>query len=408
MFAIKRELKLNNKEAGYLAGCAGYSRFVYNFGLAMAKGSWSFEGVRAGDSKRITAIKKVFTGYTKKQPEYAWCNQYSSRIYQNAFRDLATAFSRWRNPELKAEMPTFKKKRHSCSFTVDSSNGKVLVSAGKSIKIPTLGIYRLKEAIPFNCVSQTFTVSKEAGKWFVSFRVPACPLPAMQHTEKAVGIDLGVKCFATLSSGESVDSPAQLKTAKAKLKRIQWRNRNKVQGNRKLKQRASNNAQRYYQRLRKQHKRVSSIREDFLQKTTTTLAKTYRRIAIEDLNVSGMMANHKLADAISNLGFYRFRELLTYKQIYHGFELTVIDRWFPSSKTYSKCGHKQPMQLKERIYRCVEITIHRLIASTAAINILNWPKVPTLPMAIGIRTTVDTVAPTPVAETVIEQLNLFV
>ena len=175
MFAIKRELKLNNKEAGLCAGSAGYSRFVYNFGRDMMMQSWGFEDIKASDAKRLGAIKKVFTNHTKKQPDYAWCNGYSSRIYQNAFRDLATAFSRWRNPELKAEMPTFKKKRHQCSFTVDSSGGKVLVPAGKTIKIPTLGTFRLKEAIPFTCVSQTFTVSRDAGKWYVSFMVSGLP-----------------------------------------------------------------------------------------------------------------------------------------------------------------------------------------------------------------------------------------
>ena len=137
----------------------------------------------------------------------------------------------------------------------------------------------------------------------------------MQHTEQKTGIDLGVKTFATLANGETIETPASIKKAKLKLARLQWRNRNKVSGNRKLKQRSSNNAHRYYQQLRKAHKHIANIREDFLQKTTTTLAKTYQHIQIEDLNVSGMMANHKLSEAIGLLGFYRFRELLTYKQL---------------------------------------------------------------------------------------------
>ena len=407
MYGIKRELDPNNKQASFFAGSAGYSRFVYNYGLGMVLGSWDFEGVEAGDSKRVDAIRKVFTNYTKKSPEYAWCNQYSSRIYQNAFRNLKTAFTRWRNPDLKAEMPQFKKKRHHCSFTVDSSGGGLWVSAGKSIKLPTLGIFRLKEAIPYNCISQTFTVSREAGKWYVSFMVKACPLPTMKHTEQATGIDLGVKCFATLSDGESIHAPQSLKTAKTKLRRLQYRNRNKVLGNRRLKVRASSNAHRYYQQLRKQHKHIANIREDFLQKTTTTLAKTYQRIQIEDLNVKGMIANHKLAEAISSLGFYRFRALLNYKQVFHGFELAVIDRWFASSKTCSDCGYKQPMPLKERTYHCGHCGMKKDRDHNAAINILNWPIIKTLPVASGIRTIADTVAPTPVVDAIIEQLNLF-
>ena len=413
MFAIKRELKLNNKEATFFAGCAGYSRFIYNYGLNLVMRSWDFENVKASDSKRIAAIKKVLTNITKKNPDFAWMSQYSSRIYQNAFISLNRAFANWRDPKLKAEMPTLKKKRHQCSFTVDSSSGKVLVSTGKRIKIPTLGTYRLKEAIPFDCVSQTFTVSREADKWFVSFMVQACPLPAMQHTEQRVGIDLGVKTFATLSDGTTIETPESIKKVKAKLGKLQWRNRNKVIGNRKLKIKSSRNALKYFQQLRKQHKHIANVREDFLQKQTTKLAQQFQEIKIEDLNVSGMIANHKLAEAISLLGFFRFRELLSYKQSFHGFLLTLVDRWFPSSKTCSVCGHKQPMPLKERVYHCGGCG-HKMDRDfNAAINLERWPDVPTLPMAIGIRTPVDKKELSPLAtpkgkEAGIEQLSLFV
>ena len=88
MYAIKRELKLNNKEKSFFAGCAGFSRFVYNHGLSLLKATWNIPEISGGDSKRLDAIKKVFTNITKKQTGYLWTNKYSSRIYQNAFRDL--------------------------------------------------------------------------------------------------------------------------------------------------------------------------------------------------------------------------------------------------------------------------------------------------------------------------------
>ncbi|MDJ0661949.1 MAG: RNA-guided endonuclease TnpB family protein [Crocosphaera sp.] len=115
---------------------------------------------------------------------------------------------------------------------------------------------------------------------------------------------------------------------------------------------ASKNAVKYYQKLRKKHKKITNIREDFLQKTTTLLAKTYQHILVEDLNIKGMMANHKIGSALSSLGLYRFRELLSYKQESCGFLLTIVDRWFPSSKTCSVCGNIQDMPLKERVYHC--------------------------------------------------------
>ncbi|EGJ33482.1 MULTISPECIES: RNA-guided endonuclease TnpB family protein [Moorena] len=372
MYAIKRELKVNHKQANWLAQCAGFSRFVYNYGLGMMKASWEFDHVKASDSKRLNAIKKVFTNVTKKSTELAWCNKYPSRIYQNAFRNLAKALSRWRDPKLKAQMPKFKTKRHQCSFTVDDCNGKRLLFAGKQINIPTLGWFRLKEGIPYNCISQTFTISREVGKWFISFKIDACPVPAIKHTQQKVGIDLGVKCFATLSDRTQIETPESIKKAKTKLSKLQWRNRKKVLGNGQTKTKPSQNALTYYGRLRKQHKHLANIREDFLQKETTRLAQTYQEILIEDLNVLGMLANHKLAEAISLLGFYRFRELLTYKQEFHGFKLTLVDRWFPSSKTCHKCGHKQNMPLKERVYICGGCGNLEDRDLNAAINIERW------------------------------------
>ncbi|NEQ16198.1 MAG: IS200/IS605 family element transposase accessory protein TnpB, partial [Moorea sp. SIO3E2] len=231
---------------------------------------------------------------------------------------------------------------------------------------------QIKGGIPYNCISQTFTISREVGKWFISFKIDACPVPAIKHTQQKVGIDLGVKCFATLSDRTQIETPESIKKAKTKLSKLQWRNRKKVLGNGQTKTKPSQNALTYYGRLRKQHKHLANIREDFLQKETTRLAQTYQEILIEDLNVLGMLANHKLAEAISLLGFYRFRELLTYKQEFHGFKLTLVDRWFPSSKTCHKCGHKQNMPLKERVYICGGCGNLEDRDLNAAINIERW------------------------------------
>lgn len=402
MYAIKRELKLNNKQISYFCQCAGYSRFVYNFGLRMIRDSWSFTEVKASDSKRLDAIRKVFTNHVKTRPEFNWCNSLSSRIYQHAFRALGDAFSRWRKG--LSGIPVFKSKRHHCSFTVDASNGLRLISAGKTIKIPTLGTYRLKEAIPYSCMSQTFTISREAGKWFVSFMVNADRIPEMKHTASVVGIDLGIKCFATLSDGSVIESPKSIKQAKSKLRLFQFRNRNKQIGNRRKGIKTSKSGEKYFQSLRKKHFHIANIREDFLQKETTRLAKTYQEIKIEDLNVSGMMANRKLSEAIGTLGLYRFRRLLGYKQTFHGFLLTIIDRFFPSSRMCCDCGHKQNMPLQERVYRCGGCGSVKDRDFNASKNIERWP---TLPMAIGISTPRDCEGPTPQVELGIKQLSLF-
>ncbi len=116
MYSVKLELKLNNKERSRLAGCAGFARFVYNFGLALLTQSWAWTDVKVGDSKRLGAIEKVFTKYVKTKPEYAWMNEYLSAIYSQAFRHLRDAIKRWRSG--LSGFPQFKRKRDRDSFTV--------------------------------------------------------------------------------------------------------------------------------------------------------------------------------------------------------------------------------------------------------------------------------------------------
>ena len=156
-----------------MVACAGYARFVYNYGLNMVNGTKDItkvnkrgKEVNFSYSQRINEAKKVFTNYVKTQGEYAWTNNYSSRIYQSAFQHLGGAFKRYK--EGTSKYPRFKCKKGKQSFTVYDGNGKVAVKAGHKIKIPTLGTFRLCEPVPYRTASQTFTISKTGEKWFVS------------------------------------------------------------------------------------------------------------------------------------------------------------------------------------------------------------------------------------------------
>ncbi|MEO1372753.1 MAG: RNA-guided endonuclease TnpB family protein [Cyanobacteria bacterium J06635_10] len=349
MYAIKVELKLNNTEKTLMRKHCGFSRLIYNYGLTLMLGLASNE-VKGGITKKLAAIKKVLTNYTKKQPENSWMNFMSSRVYQNAFIALKSAYSRWRKGLGKA--PRFKRKKDSMSFTVDSCNGKVILDRGKRIKIPKVGIFRLKEELPCSYATQTFTISEKAGRWYVSFSIDAEKLPPLFHPKDTVGIDIGIKTFATLSDGTTYDAPKPLKKAKIKLAKKQWRNRRKQLGNRRFGIKSSNKAKKYFADLRKIHAAIAHQRSDFLHKLTTLLTKKYKTIRIEDLNVSGMLANHKLAGAISDLGFYEFRKQLIDKASDYCCTIELLDRWYPSSKLCSNCGHKQDMPLKERVYKC--------------------------------------------------------
>jgi len=385
MYALKLELKLNNKERYALKGCAGFRRFVYNFGLALVKDSWNL-GIKGSDSKKIDSAKKILTNDLMKQEQYKWMKLYPSTIYQSAFQDLKDAFSRWRKGQNK--LPVFKAKKDKQSFTVYKSSGTYLEKGkpalpftnrqvlvlGKRITIPSLGKFRLKEQIPFICSAQTFHISREADKWYVSFVVDAEKLPPLLHeVVEPTGIDLGVKTFATLSDGQTYDAPKPMKRAKTKLAKIQWRNRRKQLGDRKQGIKASKNAHKYYRKLAAHHARIASQRCDFLQKTTTEISQKYAHIRIEDLNVQSMIANHKLSAAISDLGFYEFRRQLEYKAPMFGTRVELVDRWYPSSKKCNKWHHIQPMPLVERVFVCGKCgyTISRDLG--AAINLKHAP-----------------------------------
>lgn len=364
MFAIKRELKLNKVETSQMRGMAGFKRFVYNYGLDLIQASWDFTDVKASDSIRIDTIKKVFTSVTMQKPENAWMKSYPSTIYQSAFKNLKKAFERWRKGI--TEFPKKKSKKKGDSFTVYKTSGvypekgkpalaftnRVTIEPGKQIKLPGLKTFRLKERIDFICSSQTFTVTRIADRWFVSFMLDVDKLPPLLHPVEKIGVDLGVKVLATCSDGSKYDMPITTKRAKTKLGKLQWRNRNKVLGNKKLKIRPSKNARKYYKNLSRQHARIANIRQDTTQKMTTDLSRKAYRIRIEDLNVSGMIANHKMASAVSNNCFYEIRRQLTYKQTHYGTKIELVHRWYPSSKTCSKCQHIQPMKLSDRVFQC--------------------------------------------------------
>ena len=212
-------------------------------------------------------------------------------------------------------------------------------------------------------MSQTFTILKEGSRWFVSFCVDAERLP-VQQSESSVGIDVGINSFATLSNQQVFDAPKPLKQAKTKLVTLQRQASKQVRG--------SQNQRKTYNKISRLHARIARIRLDFLHKLTTYLAQTFKLIKIENLKVQGMMANHKLAGAISDLGFYELKRELDYKCQMYGATLVLVYQWFPSSKTCSNCGNKKDMPLSVRIFDCPACGISLDRDLNASLNILNW------------------------------------
>lgn len=363
MFALKRALKLNKNEATLVVKHAGFRRVAFNMGLSLRSQMYG-EG-KFSDSKVINEIKKILTDRVKKQLGFAGMNQLSSRVYQNALIDLKDAFSKYRLGQ--SGHPTFASRRSGQSFTVDSSKGKVVLDAGYTLKIPTLGTFRLHEPLDCGLVSQTFTISKEGSRWFVSFCVDAERLP-VQQPKKILGVDRGIKSFATLSEAEGsnhqvFDAPKPLKQTKTKLATLQRQASTQA--------RASNNQRKTYARISRLHAGISCVRKDFLNKLTTYLAKSFKLIKIGDLNVKGMRANHKLAQAISGQGFYEFKRQLTYNCLRYMATRVLVDRGFPSSLTCSNSGQKQDRQLSIITYNCQSGGVSIDLDLNVSINILN-------------------------------------
>jgi putative transposase len=183
-----------------------------------------------------------------------------------------------------------------------------------------------------------------ANRWFISFKIDV----ERQTTDKyidGIGVDLGVKNLATLSTGEVIEGSKSYRKHEKKLARLQYLNRHKVKG--------SNNWKKAQKQIAKLHFKIANIRKDTLHKLTTYLSKNHGKIVIEDLNVSGMLANRKLAKAVQDMGFYQFRRQLDYKTQLYGAELILADRWFPSSKTCSNFGYKkESLSLTERVFEC--------------------------------------------------------
>ena len=346
-----------------MAQCAGYGRFVYNYGLNMVNGTKDMtkvnklgQEVHFSYSQRINEAKKVFTNYVKNQPENAWTNSYSSRIYQSAFKHLGEAFKRYK--EGTSKYPKLKRKKDRQSFTVYDGNGKVTIRAGKKIKIPTLGTFYLWESVPYTTASQTFTISRTGEKWFVSFSMEADKLPVHplldERPQEFKGIDIGIKQFATIASSEensTISLPESIKFEQLKLAKFQWRNRQKQLGGKG--QPLSKNGIKYYKKLAKYHGRITNMRRDFIEKTTTELAGEYKHVCLENLNVKGMMQNGKLAASIARQGFYEFRQRLTTKIVASGGSVVLADQWFPSSKACHNCGHiDKELTLSNRTFNC--------------------------------------------------------
>jgi putative transposase len=343
LLGFKTELKLNNLQRTQLAKHAGVARHAFNWGLALTKQILDHNQDNPENKIKFPSaidLHKWLVALVKS--DNLWYYESSKCAPQYALAHLRDAWSRCFNKQLKTKPPKFKKKGRNDSFTLD---GTIKVVDHYKIQVPKIGILKTYERLPFGYEPKNVTISRKADRWYISYRIEVEPQTIPKQLE-TVGVDLGVKTLAYLSSGIVFQGAKAYKLYEKRLSRLQWLNRRKVIG--------SSNWRKAQIKIARLHAKIANIRKDTLHKLTTYLAKNHSFIVIEDLNVSGMLKNGKLSKAIADMGFYEFRRQLEYKCNLYGSELIVAERWFASSKTCSNCGwHNRDLKLSDRWFLCI-------------------------------------------------------
>ena len=343
--AYKYRIYPTDKQKQLLAQTFGCVRFVYNWALRLRTDAYYKDQQRIGyheTSARLTALKK--------QPKYAFLNDVSSVPTQQALRHLDRGFRHFF--EGRAKYPIFKKKHgdQAAEYTTSAFrwDGKHLTLA----KMETPLAIRWSRPLPEGCKPTAVTVTKDAaGRYFVSLLVEEeiAPFP---HIEKAIGLDLGIKSMVVTSDGQTYGNPRFFARDEKKLAKAQRRLAKKRKG--------SKNREKARRKVARIHARIQDRRRDYQQKLSTQLIRENQTICVESLAVKNMVKNHCLAKAMSDVGWGEFVRQLDYKAAWYGRTLIKIDRFYPSSKRCSACGHiLASLSLDTRAWTCPECgTVH--------------------------------------------------
>jgi putative transposase len=321
---------------------------------------------RYATERRGTSYRETDAALTamKRRPELAWLNEVASVPLQQTLRHQHKAFQAFFAG--RARFPRFKSRRGRQAATYTRRafrwrDGRLwLAKTSRPLRL----VWSWPDVDPATLDPSTVTVARDPdGRWYVTLHVQVAdpaPLPA---TGRAVGIDLGITDFAVLSTGERLANPRHLERKAANLARYQRRMARKRNG--------SNNRRKAAAKVARAHRKVRAARTDFLHRTSTRVVREHDLLVIEDLNVAGMVGNRRLARAISDSGWGAFRAMLAYKAERAGRRLVVLDRWYPSSKTCSGCGHVlATLSLGTRTWRCPACGARHDRDTNAAKNLL--------------------------------------
>lgn len=353
----KIELIPNNKAKTYFKKAFGCSRLAYNWGLA----KWQ-EYYKQGIKKTHLDLKKEFNAIKKEQFPFVYgVSKYAT---QQPFTHLNLAFNKFFRDlkQGKLSYPKFKKKKdNQGSFYLGGDIAKI-INKDKAfyLHIPNLGYVKMRENLRFKGKINSITLCQKANKYYASFSIEISDDEFHQthkqalNSHQALGIDMGLNSFVSLSNGLEIKAPKPLDKLTRKLikvsRQLSKKQHPKTKGDSTKK---SNNYKKQSIKLGKLHTKITNIRSDFLHKLTTILIRHYAYFGIENLNIQGMMKNHHLAKAISDVSFYEFKRMLTYKAGYYKRVVIEADTFYPSSKQCFVCkSKKEKLTLSQRVYQC--------------------------------------------------------